>query len=471
MNKKTSFIQKWKGKFILLVIFLGIGLLIMTMWEKKSLTSNYLTAAVERGDIRTFVSATGTLQATITVQVGSQVSGTIATLGATFNSPVKKGQIIATLDPAILQSQVDNAQAAWQSAQAAQEMAQMAYNQELANMEAARANINVLTTLQKDAHSLVERNKQIATVIPTREIESAEANATAADARLQQAQAQYAQAQAASSSAQARITQTIAQVQAAKASLNQQKLLLDKTIITSPVDGVVVSRNIDVGQTVAASLQAPTLFTIANDLTKMQVLASIDEADVGNIKEGQTANFTVDAFPNEVFTGTISQLRVNSVITQNVVTYNAVINFDNPGGKLLPGMTANVTVPVEERMGVLKVPNAALRFKPPTDTLAPKTSPTTMPSSQHSHTSHSSTRQRDRSQSLWTLSAEGKLVPHKVEIGITDGRDTEIISDELKEGDRIVSGLIDANSTRSPSSAGSSSPLGGRAPTSGIPRR
>src|SRR6185369_7921315 len=233
-----------------------------------------------------------------------------------------------------------------------------------ANEQAARANQEVTKVQRDDAAALVKRYEELKNVLSGRDLEAAQAQANAASARFEQAVAQVGQVQAANASAKAKVDQAKASVAQAKAQLQQQQANLDHSIISSPIDGVVVSRSVDVGQTVAASLSAPTLFTIANDLTKMQVLASIDEADVGQIRQGIQAHFTVDAYPGEQFTGEISQLRLNAQTLQNVVTYSAVIDVANRQLKLRPGMTANITILVAKREGVLTVPNAALRFKP-----------------------------------------------------------------------------------------------------------
>jgi HlyD family secretion protein len=348
---------------IILVLAAGGGLAIL-LWGGKASASDYITARVERGTVEVNVSATGTVQAVTTVQVGSQVSGTLQWLGADFNSQVKKGQIIARLDPAIFQAQVENSRANVVNAQASVAAAETEINNQKANLLAAKANLEVTRVQREDAAALVKRYQELQNVLSGRDLEAAQAQANAAAARYEQAAAQVGQIQAANASAVAKVDQAKASVAQAKAQLQQSQLNLDHSIIGSPIDGVVVSRSVDVGQTVAASLSAPTLFTIANDLTKMQVLASIDEADVGQIRQGIIANFAVDAYPGETFSGEISQLRLNAQTLQNVVTYSAVIDVTNTNLKLRPGMTANITIPVAKRENVLTVPNAALRFKP-----------------------------------------------------------------------------------------------------------
>jgi len=288
-------------------------------------TTQYLTAPVERGDIRDVVEVTGTVNAVKTVQVGSQVSGTIAKLYVDFNSRVHQGDLIASIDPALFQGALDQAVANLHSAQAQLEKDQ-------ANLEDARLNY------QRDA-ALAAQN-------------------AIAPATVDNAKSAYDQARAQIGVDDATIRQSEASVAVAKTNL-------DYTAIRSPVDGIVVARSVDVGQTVASSFQAPTIFTIAQDLTKMQVYANTDESDVGRVKVGRHVTFKVDAFPAEVFDGVISQIRMNATTVQNVVTYNTVIDFANSGMKLLPSMTAFVTIPVASVSNVTKVPNMALRFRPP----------------------------------------------------------------------------------------------------------
>jgi len=364
LNKFIGVIKKRRTPIAMIVLLAVVVLVAAFLWGDKTSANDYITQPVGRQNVDVNVSATGTVQAVVTVQVGSQVSGTVSWLGADFNSQVKKGQLVAKLDPAIFQAQVDNANANVVNAQAAVTAAETDINNQKANLQAAKANQQVTKVQRDDAYALVQRYQELQNVVPGRDIEAQQAQASAADARLQQAIAQVGQAEAANASARAKLEQAKASVAQAQAQLQQAKVNLDHSIISSPIDGVVVSRNVDVGQTVAASLQAPTLFTIANDLTKMQVLASVDEADVGQIKQGIKANFTVDAFPGEIFNGEISQLRLNAQTLQNVVTYSAVIDFANPDLKLRPGMTANITIPVARRDNALVVPNAALRFKP-----------------------------------------------------------------------------------------------------------
>ena len=287
-------------------------------------TIQLLTATVSHGSVVQGIDATGRLQAVMTVQVGSQVSGTIKSLYADFNSQVKKGQVVAELEPSLFQTQVEQAEATVTRSQA--------------DVERARVQLEDSKLKLTRARDLAERK-----LIPQADLETAEANSRQAEAALKSAQAQLVQGQA---------------------SLNQNKVNLGHTVITAPIDGVVINRNVSVGQTVAASMQAPTLFEIANDLAQMQVNANIDESDIGAINPGQVVRFQVDAFPGQTFTGTVSQVRLNPVIEQNVVSYVTVIDVPNPELRLRPGMTANVTVEVARVDDTLRVPAAAVRFSP-----------------------------------------------------------------------------------------------------------
>jgi HlyD family secretion protein len=284
----------------------------------------YQTTTVDRGDIVDVVGATGTLQAVTTVQVGSQVSGTVDSLGADFNSRVKKDQVVARLETSTFDARLSQARA---------------------NLVAARANVEKAKSTVADTKQKYERAKELSAqqLLPEADLETAKSNFDGAVAALQGA---------------------VAAVSQSAAAVQQAQVDLTHTVIRAPIDGVVVARNVDVGQTVAASLQAPVLFVIANDLSHMQVNASIDEADVGRVRQGEDVTFHVDAYPNETFTGRVEQVRLQPITVQNVVTYNTLIAVDNPGGRLMPGMTATVSVIVQRRDNVLRLPAAALRFRP-----------------------------------------------------------------------------------------------------------
>ncbi len=350
-------------------------------WGRQATAEEFLTAKVERGAIKNTVAATGTLQAVTTVQVGSQVSGTISALFADFNSNVRKGQVVAQLDPAIFQAQVASARANLESAranlsdaQARVMAARSVVENQRAGVSSANANLAALRAQRDDAQNQLNRQESLAAsgIVPERDLETARTSFRSAEARYNQASAQVEQARLSEQSsagagmaqADAQVKQAQAQVQQSTASVQLAEVNLSHTTIKSPIDGVVVSRNVDVGQTVAASLSAPTLFTIANDLTQMQVIANIDQADIGVINQENRVNFTVDAFAGESFAGAIKQIRLNPQNVQNVVTYNVVIDVKNPNLKLKPGMTANLTMTIAERANVLKISNAAFRFRP-----------------------------------------------------------------------------------------------------------
>ena len=303
-----------------------------------------VTSPVTRGDIVDTVGATGTLQAVTTVQVGSQVSGNISWLGADFNSIVKKGQVIARLDPSLFEAQLEQSKANLAQARA--------------NLAKAQSDLERMKVQLTDADQKFTRAKELAakSLLPQSDLDSAKIAVDSAQASL--------------GAQQATVNQATASVSQAQASVNQNQVNLDHTIITAPIDGIVTQRSVDVGQTVAASMQAPTLFILAADLTKMQVNANIDEADVGRIRPGQHVTFRVDAYPTETFDGAVSQIRLQPVVVQNVTTYGTVIDVPNAQLKLKPGMTANVKVEISKRTDVLRVPNAAMRFRPTQDVFA-----------------------------------------------------------------------------------------------------
>ncbi|HLK34630.1 MAG TPA: efflux RND transporter periplasmic adaptor subunit [Terriglobales bacterium] len=330
-----SFLKhKWLLGFALL---LAIALIVGFTYNRAP-QSQYFTAKAQRGTINDVVQATGTINAVITVQVGSQVSGTISKLYADFNSRVRQGQVVAQIEPSLFEGALLQAKADLQNARA--------------NLAAAQAELEKAKATAVQTKADYQRTVGLAKegVMSPQQLDLARANADTAAAGV--------------TAAEATVKQSAAQVNLKTAAVDVAQTNLDHTIIHAPINGIVVARNVDVGQTVAASLQAPTLFNIAQDLTKMQVDTQTDESDVGNIKVGQQATFNVDAFPNEIFHGHVVQIRLNPTIVQNVVTYDTVIAFDNPQMKLFPGMTAYVTIPVATAEDVLEVPNTALRFKP-----------------------------------------------------------------------------------------------------------
>lgn len=365
---------------VVVAALVGAGLWTYLYAQSRGNAPKYRTARVEQGPLTAAVSASGNLNAVTTVQVGSQVSGQIKELHADFNTLVKRSQVIARIDPAIFEAKVSQARADLASAQATvlnQEAQIQKARADVENARAAlaesRANTAKAQVTVVDARRDFDRKTALFTreLIAKSDLDSSQAAHDSALALLDAARAKELSVAAGIQSAAAQLRVAEAQRQSARAQVDQKRAALqqaqadlDHTTIRAPVDGVVISRAVDVGQTVAASLQAPTLFTIAEDLTKMQVEVSVDEADIGRIGLDDRASFTVDSFPGQTFSGTVTQIRKAALIVQNVVTYIVVVAVDNPGGRLLPGMTANVKMIVAEKARVLKVPNAALRFRP-----------------------------------------------------------------------------------------------------------
>lgn len=358
-----------------------------------------MTVPIKKGNITQVVSATGTLQAVVTVQVGSQVSGTIAKLNADFNSRVKRGQVVAQLDQDKFKAHVE---------------------EQKANLLAAQANMAKAKVSVEDTRRNLTRTAEL----KKRELIS---------------QSELDAAQTAYDAAASQLEVTKAQVEQARAALNQASVDLSHTVIRSPVDGTVISRNVDVGQTVAASLQAPTLFTIANDLTQMEVHTSVDEADIGNVRMNQGVTFTVDAYPTRRFKGKVSQVRHAPTVVENVVTYDAVVKIDNKELLLKPGMTANVQFLVSRKTDVLRLPNIALRFKPPWEAQDPmRQSRGGGRTGSRGGRSRGGAGGRDgRSVKVYVL-RQGQPVPLQVRLGITDGSFTEIAEGEVQEGDQAI---------------------------------
>lgn len=501
-------------------------------WGGNAGAAQYLTAKVERGNLRNTVTATGTLQAVTTVQVGSQASGTISALYADYNSIVKKGQVVAQLDPSVLKAQVEQARANLQQAQASLQQAKAGVTNSRAGVSdaqarvqaasstaqnnqagvaAAQANLAVLKAQQDDALSLLKQQEALVKggIIAQRDLDIAQTAYRTAQARYEQGVAQLNQAQLSQQSAassgiaqsqaqvqqsQAQVGQSQAQVQAAAAQVQQAaaalqlaEVNLTHATITSPIDGVVVSRDVNVGQTVAASLSAPTLFTIANDLTKMQVIANIDQADIGLVENAKSVKFSVDAFPGKDFDGKIEQMRLNPVNVQNVVTYNVVIDVDNPDQKLKPGMTANLTVTIDERNDVLKVPNAALRFTPQ-DAAGQRTGGGN--SNGQARRQQSGNAAADGSakggsggevqfaratdpvlagqtRAIWVMGQDGKPQRRRIKIGLTDGASTEIVEGNLVEGEMVITGQTLSSSAAKANSNQTAAPGFGGAPRTG----
>jgi len=350
-------------------------------------SGRFETASVDRGRIVARVTATGTLSALVTVQVGSQVSGRIQELFVDFNSPVKAGQLLARIDPQLFQASVEQARANLAAAEG--------------NLARARAQSTDATRQRDRARALFEGDHLIAEA----DVETADANAQAAAAQVQAMQGAVAQSQA---------------------SLHQAQVNLDYTRIISPIDGIVISRSVDIGQTVASALQAPTLFSLAQDLRKIQVDTDVSEADVGRLRSGMEASFTVDAFPGDRFKGIVRQIRNAAQTVQNVVTYNAVLDAANDDLRLRPGMTATVTFISAEKSDVLRVPNSALRFRPPPD-LATR----------------QMTKNSPDQRTVWILRGN-RPTPLTIRVGLSDGSVTELVEGDLHEADKLVTEAIGA---------------------------
>jgi HlyD family secretion protein len=483
---------------IIIIISAG-GFILYPLIGQNGSKQKFRLVKVERGAVDLIVTATGTINPVINVLVGSQVSGTIKALYADFNSQVKEGQVIAQIDPAIFQAQVDQAKANVLNTQAS-----------LLN---AQANLVKAEVAVVDAKRNLDRNKPLLErqVIAQATLDTAQVNYDTAVAQIEVAKSQ--------------VESSRAQVEQAKAGLNLAETNLRYATIRSPVNGTVISRNVDVGQTVAASLQAPTLFTIAKDLTKMQVDTNVSEADVGRITVGQDSTFTVDAYAGRTFRGRVSEIRNAPIIVQNVVTYDVVILVDNKDLKLKPGMTANVSVMIAHREGVLKIPNAALRFQPQSakqgglpeksgessasagrllierltkelnltpdqqskvemvlksskqefQELSQKMKPeearvriqglirqkirgilTDEQKQRLKEPSESSEAEQGKPGRVWVLSSEGKSTPVSIVLGITDGTFSEVMSGDLKEGGEVI---VEETSTKKTQSQTGASPL------------
>jgi len=425
--------MKTKKKWLVLAGLIVVIGLVAAFGLNRGGQVQHFTAKVEQGEIDDVVEATGTINAVITVQVGSQVSGTIAKLNVDFNSRVHKGDIVALIDPALFQGALLQATADLENAKA--------------NLVAARANLEKAKAgavqTKADYDRTVALFKQ--GVLSQQQLDLAKANFDSANAGVNGAVANVTQAEA-------QVTQKAAAVTVSQTNLNY-------TVIRSPIDGTVVARNVDVGQTVAASLQAPTIFTIAQDLKKMWVYAKTDESDVGNIKVGKPVTFKVDAFPKDTFHGVVSQVRMNATMVQSVVTYDTIIEFANPDLKLFPGMTAYVTIPVATAQNVVKVPNTALRYKPPMtaeqivatykqygieggERKAADGAGIAAAAQVPSETPAAAARgPKADTAVVWKIRPDNSLEPVKVSIGITDHAYTEVaavLKGELKPGDDVV---------------------------------
>lgn len=373
---------------LLAILLAGGGYLHDRLGAKKA--PPYRTVAVDRGDVAETVSATGTINAVTTVQVGSQVSGTIREILVDFNSRVKKGQIIARIDPQRFRADLTQAQGTLANAMASLEKAEVAV---------------------ADTERTLRRNRELFAegFVPEADVDAAQAARDSALAQRKIAEGQLLQA---------------------RGGLSSSETDLAYTTITSPVNGVVISRNVDVGQTVAASFQTPTLFTIAQDLTRMQIDTNVDEADIGRTREGQHVTFTVDAWPEKTFEGKVVQVRNAATVTQNVVTYNVVVQVDNRELLLKPGMTANVSILVRKEEDVLRIPNAALRYRPDEKKTGPG--------------KEGGGARRGKGQAggtrVYTVGPDGSPSAVPVALGIGDGTYTQLLRGDLREGSVLITG-------------------------------
>lgn len=424
-----------RGWIWVLAILVVVAAFAALRFTKKT-DPDYFTAKVEKGDIRQVIEATGTINPVTSVQVGSQVSGMISKLYVDFNSKVTKGQVIAEIDPKLFQGAVLQAQADLQNSEAL--------------LAASKAN------LAKDQATLQQNKLDYDRAV------GLQRQGVNSQQQLDQAKATYDAITAQVGSDRAAIQQAEAQIAQKTATLRVAQTNLDYTIIRAPINGTVVARNIDIGQTVAASLQAPTLFMIALDLTKMQVYAKTDEGDVGQIRPGQKADFQVDAFPKEMFHGVVYQVRMNATSIQNVVTYDTIVNFDNPQLKLFPGMTAYVSIPVASVTDVVKIPNAALRYKPdlPAEKVqelytkygvtATAAAPAPIAAQQSGVTGGGLSVPKPNSTTgsdvavVWKLQPDKSLRPLQIHIGLTDHTYTALTSGDLQPGDELVTGATTA---------------------------
>jgi HlyD family secretion protein len=488
----------YSSKYLWLILIMIAGSGGFGAWKlltPKTEKISYIFGTVDRGDILTQVEMTGTLAAVTTVAVGTQVSGTVAEMYADYNSEVKKGQVLAKLDSALFQTQLDQAEASVQTDEAV-------LNNDAASIATAKANIEKSKVDLLNSTRKYKMTKELFDEgLETKDdLDSAQANLDSSGAALAATQSQLVAAQSTLKADQARRDQALA-------NLKNAQVNLEHTVITSPISGTVISRNVDRGQTVAASFSTPTMFTIGEDLTKMQVITNTDEADVGKLKPRMEAVFTVDAYPGESFHGSIRQVRLAATTLQNVVTYNAVIDVSNPDLKLKPGMTANVKVVIEKVENVLRVPNAAIRFQPDLSNTEManafkrageegfygfyrnrgqggtqagyqqmRTSGTAMGFAMANRSGNTGEMNRSgkngngiagrgRRAPIWILGQDELPRPVVVKLGLTDGVQTEVVEGKLKEGDRIIlSTEIGGNRSATPSTRtpGFGGPMGGR---------
>ena len=426
-------------------------------------TVEYFTSIVEQGSLQKIITATGSVQTVVTVPVGSQVSGQVQELFADFNSVVKRGQLLAKLDPRNLESAVANLRAQLAAAQARVRSAEAEIKTHAANLNSSRANLTGARVTRDNAKVQLDRASELSNrgLQAKNDYDTAKANYDSAVARYEQAVASLEQVEAQSASTEAQIAQTKAGLQQVEADLDRAQVNLEYANIFSPVDGIVVSRDVDVGQTINASMNTPTLFNIATDLSQMQVKASVDEADIGSISEDAKVTFTVDAYPNTVFEGRIAEIRLNPQTVQNVVTYSVILSIQNKDLRLKPGMTASIKVMVAARENALKVPNAALRYHLP-GTPAPSFGATVEDNNRSKAIARPGAgvslpqapgqkwnpgeklrfatfdQVQNYSGRVFVLGADGKAVEKSVVLGISDGAMTEVVSGDVKANETVI---------------------------------
>lgn len=442
MSLKESYGKHQKAYIAVacLVVILGIW----GYFRGRKDAPKYMTATVRRGNITSVVQATGTINPLTTVPVGSYVSGTVKYIFADFNTRVKNGQVLAQLDPAIYEAQVIQARGNLQNAEANLSTLQANVQVAAANLAKAQANVQYETATARRSQDLFASG-----------VVSADSNEQI-QSTLGQAQAEVKSSQAGLEQAKAQLAQSKSQITSMQGALDAAQTNLKYTTIISPIDGTVVARNIDVGQSVAATLQAPNVFSVAQDLTRMQVYAATDESDTGNIRNGIPVTFQVDAFPNDVFHGRVSNIRLNPTTVQNVVTYNTVIDFNNPEEKLLPGETAYVTIPTGHAEDTVEIPNPALTFKPQMQPAALQALYKRYNISREASTTH-----LGGWQTVWKLGPNDQLIPIAVQCGITDYNNTQLLQGDVKVGDVLVT-----SQQNTPGATGTRAPFmgGGRGP-------